>query len=57
MSIRSDVGSAPDEAYECTATLAGWDAWQVVRKFAFAFFGISNGTGAYRVAGQGLRLP
>lgn len=26
--------------------ISGWDAWQVVRKTAFAFFGISNGTEA-----------
>ena len=44
------------EAYVCAATLTGWDTWQVVRKFAFAFFGISNGTGAYRITRQGLVL-
>ena len=30
----------------CSVLCAGWSAWQVLRKLAFAFFGIANGTGA-----------
>jgi len=35
--------------------IAGWSAWQVLRKLAFAFFGIANGTGARTPAVHDLR--
>ena len=40
-----DVAQCEMHAMSTCGAYAGWTPWQVLRKLAFAFFGIANGTG------------